>query len=791
MLADDLERVTGHKPKVATTVEAYGVAVVIGALGRSRWIDDLVAKGKLDPTAIRGQWEASLWQTVTNPFPGIDRALVIVGSDRRGTAYGVMDLCEAAGVSPWFWWADVPVHPAPAVAVTPGRRLGGKPGVKYRGIFINDEDWGIKPWAIQTFDPTLGNFGPKTYQKVFDLMLRLKLNFLWPAMHASSTPFGAIPENSVLANSYAIVMGSSHVEPMLGNPSTFFANKANGPWNFVTNSRNIIKFWLQSVKSRDKFEAIWTLGMRGPVDGPLLGVQTIPQERSLVQKIFAIQRAMLHRYVTRRWGPAAECYVPYKEALLVYNSGLQVPPDVTIIWPENNFGYVRQLSTPQQRNRPGGAGIYYHIEYLGPPHSYCWLNTTPPALMWEELKKAWDNDTRSIWVINVGGIKPREIGVDFAARMAWNPEAFGPDAQPQFLRSFAASVCGPELADGVARWTTEYFRLGQIRKPECMDRQWAASLPDAEAKTLLAGYHRLLKDQDEFSAKVPQGSQAAFFELFGYPAQMLAATGLVFLYDRFAHLNNAAASQNEHQVAHWRTFIEQQVSWYNNQLADGKWRYFATMGGTTLDRTWAAVQWPWLQPVTEQPIPQPQSAPLLLCDAKNCAVNRGAGRAGWLKVQGLGWSGGAMALWPAIPASQWDPATQLTSAPRMEYSIDVPEACLDGELTLHVLPTYELYPGLQLRVAMRWDDLPPQVLQVPFASSETRVASNPIRSLGVLDNQIPLRASVGRISAGNHRLTVFAVDPGVVLDQISLRDRTLAQSQELSSSGEGSIDALS
>lgn len=771
MLADDLERVTGRKPEVLMQADALHTAVIIGTLGHNRWVDRLVGEGKLDVTAIRGRWETSLWHTVERPFPDIERALVIVGSDRRGAAYGVMDLCESAGVSPWFWWADVPVQKAPAVAVTAGMRSGSEPGVKYRGIFINDEDWGFEPWAAKTFDPKLGNVGPKTYQKVFDLMLRLKLNYLWPAMHPCSTPFAAIPENSVLANQYAIVMGSSHVEPMLANPASFYEKKTNGPWNFVTNSKNILKFWRHSVESRGKYEAIWTIGMRGPVDGPLLGVHGLPEERSLVQKIFAIQQAMLNRYVTRRWGPLAECYVPYKEALLVFNSGLEVPQDVTIIWPGNNFGYVRQLSTPQQRKRPGGAGVYYHIEYLGAPHSYCWLNTTPPALIWEELKKAWDNDTRSIWVINVGGIKPREIGMDFAARLAWNPDAFGPDVQPRFLREFAARVCGPQCAGGIAGLMAEYYQLGQIRKPESMNRQWAASLPDAEFKTLLARYHHLLKSQEALSHQVPEDSGDAFFELFGYPAQMLAATSLIFLYDRLAHTDQAHASEHEQAVAHWRAFIERQVAWYNNKLADGKWRHYATMGGTTLKRGWAAVHWPWLQQAKDQPLPSPRPMPLLRRNASDFADNRAAAHAGWRKIQGLGWSDGAMALWPAVPASQWNPQTQLATAPQMEYSLDLPAACPDAEVTLHVLPTYELYPGMQLRIAMRWDNLQPQVLEVPFASSETRVASNPVRSAGVLNNYIPLRAPVGHIPAGKHHLTVYAVDPGIVLDQISVAAR--------------------
>lgn len=771
MLADDLQRVTGHRPEVVTRANRLKTAIIIGTLGQSSWVDQLAAAGKINVTAIKGKWEASLWQTVEHPVAGIDRALVIAGSDRRGTAYGVMDLCELSGVSPWFWWADVPVKKAAVAAVTAGVRFGGEPGVKYRGVFINDEDWGFQPWAAKTFDPQLGNVGPKTYEKVFDLMLRLKLNYLWPAMHNCSTAFAAIPENSVLANNYAIVMGSSHVEPMLANPVSFLNGKdarKNGPWNFVTNSKNILKFWTHSVETRGKYEAIWTVGMRGPYDSPLEGVHTLAQERSLVQKIFGIQRALLKRYVTRRWGPAAQCYVPYKEALLVYNSGLKVPADVTIVWPDNNFGYIRQFSNPEQRKHSGGAGVYYHIEYLGGPHSYCWLNTTPPALMWEELKKAWDNDSKTIWVINIGGIKPREIGVDFAARLAWNPRAFGPDAQPRFLREFAAKICGDQPAAAIAAMLQEFYRLGQIRKPESMNRDWAAKLPMVEVEKLMADYHRLLHAQSQLYKHVPEDSRDAFFELFGYPAQMLAATGLIFLYDRLAHTDKTAQTEHEKAVVHWRAYIEQQVAWYNNKLANGKWRHYATMGGTTWNPAWAAVQWPWLHNQSARNLPPPAAVPLMTVDADRFQRHRRTPTAAWRKVVGLGWSSGAMALWPATPENQWDPETELAHAPQMEYHIHVPAECANGEVVLHVLPTYELYPGMQLRLAMRWDDSPPHVRAVPFASSETRVVGNAIRSAGVLENHIPLRFAVGNVPAGRHVLTVYAVDPGIVLDQITL-----------------------
>lgn len=768
MLAEDLFRVTGEKPQVITTAPTGGHVVIIGTSGACRWIDQLAAKGEINTAAIRNRWEASLRQTVDRPLPGVDRALVIVGSDRRGTAYGVMDLCEAAGVSPWFWWADVPVRRARTVAVTAGIRQGGSPAVKYRGIFINDEDWGFEPWAAKTFDPKLGNVGPKTYEKVFDLMLRLKLNYLWPAMHNCSTPFAAIRENAVLADDYAIVMGSSHVEPMLATPGMFLDHRRNGPWNFVTNGGKILKFWRQSAETRGKYEAVWTLGMRGPYDSPLEGVHSLAQERTLVEKIFRLQQRLIGRYVTRRWGPPAECYVPYKEALLLFNSGLKVPPDVTIVWPDNNFGYIRQLPDARQRQRPGGSGVYYHVEYLGAPHSYCWLDTTPPALMWEELKKAWDNQARTIWVINVGGIKPREIGVDFAARLAWNPQRFGPDAQEKFLKTFATGVCGPGCGEAVADLMREYYILGQIRKPEYMNRYWAGKLPDATAAELLDRYHRLLIQANRIGARIPKDANDAWFELFAYPVQMFAATGLIFLYDRNARMGIGERNENLRQVEHWRSFIERQVWWYNNRLADGKWKYYATMGGTTYHAPWAVVEWPWLKSQERVAVGRPEAEPIVKFAAADFVHQKRSVGAVWQAVAGLGWSGRAMALWPAVPQNRWNPVRGLSKAPQMRYEVRLPHEVAHGEVVAHVLPTYELYPGMKLRIALGWDDQPVRVLEVPYASSETRVVGNAVRSHGVLVNHIPLRMRVGPMDVGRHVLTVYAVDPGLVLDQITI-----------------------
>jgi len=441
LVADDVNRVTGRRPVVTDRSEAKQM-VIAGTLGHSALIDTVANSGKLkEVNRIKGQWEATLTEVVENPLPGVTRALVIVGSDRRGTAYGLMQLSETIGVSPWYWWADVPVQHRNTLAVKLSSPQIEMPGVKYRGIFINDEDWGLFPWAKNTFDPQFKNIGPKTYEKVFELMLRLRLNYIWPAMHGVTREFGSVPENVALADKYAIVGGASHCEPLLFN-NIHWDVKTRGPWDFAENRDAVHSVWEENVKARAGQEAVWTLGIRGIHDGPMAGPQDLPTRINTVTEVFKDQRALLDQNVTKQWGPVNQVFVPYKEVLPIYDAGLKVPSDVTLAWADDNFGYIRRLSSPEERKRSGGAGVYWHLSYFGPPHSYTWINTTPPALIWEELHKAWENEARTLWVINVGDIKPEEIGIDYYSRLAWAPERLGPDSQPQFLREFAAKNFG-------------------------------------------------------------------------------------------------------------------------------------------------------------------------------------------------------------------------------------------------------------------------------------------------------------------------------------------------------------
>lgn len=766
LFADDVKRVTGRRPEIIDKINEHG-AVIVGTLGHSVAVDHLVAEGRLDVSGIRGKWEATLIQTMDHPFPGMKRALVIAGSDRRGTAYGLMELSEKAGVSPWVWWADVPVVHRDSLMVRCDTPQTSAPGVKYRGIFINDEDWGLNPWASKTFDPAFGNVGPKTYGKIFELMLRLRLNYLWPAMHGCSREFGSVPENAELADKYGIVAGSSHCEPMLFN-NIHWDQKTAGPWNYATNKAAVFSKWEEVTKERSAKEAVWTMGIRGIHDSGMQGPKEMPAKIDLLSNVIADQRSMLKKNVTKEWGPVAQSFVPYKEVLPIYDAGLKVPEDVTLVWVDDNFGYIRRLSSSEERKRPGGAGLYWHLSYYGGPHSYTWINATAPAFMWEEFHKAWENDARTMWVINVGDIKPMEIGIDYFSRLAWNPGAFGPDSQPEFLKKFAAQCFGEPSAGKIAGILGGFYRLGTLRKPELMERKWALSMTDKEASELGEEYRSLITRAEKERGAISPDAKDAYDELIGFPVKVLAESGLIFLADRNVCLGRDV-SANEAEIARLRGDLEKQVADYNSRIAGGKWNLMMPGLSTGKDlMKWSSqVRWPW----GEKAAGAPSNAPTVDLspqqervwrDAASADRRSSSGSARWSDVAGLGASGHAVALLPATLENSWQEGGK--KVPSLEYDFEA--SAKGGALAINFLPTFRLVPGMKLRVGVAVDGGFPETVEVPGTSGKEDERGT-LRSEAVQSNRVRAEIPLPPLSPGRHVLQIFAKDPGVVIDRIS------------------------
>ncbi|MFT3866854.1 MAG: glycosyl hydrolase 115 family protein [Nibricoccus sp.] len=764
-LAADVERVTGFKPVVITATgdgmakgKVAPHAIWIGTLGKSPLIDGLVSAGKVDVTELRGKWESFLIATVESPQPGVKQALVIVGSDRRGTAYGVYELSQAIGVSPWYWWADVVPEKKNALYVASGTRRFGPPSVQYRGIFINDEDWGLQPWAAKTFAPEEGGIGPKVYKKVFELLLRLKANTLWPAMHACTKPFNAFPENARLADDYAIVMGSSHAEPMLrNNVGEWTAPK--DAYNYIANRDGVLKYWDERLASNGKFENVYTLGMRGIHDSNMVGPKTDEERIAALERIFADQRAMIAKYARPEVEQVPQMFCAYKEVLDLYRKGLKVPDDVTIMWPDDNFGYIRNFATPEEQKRSGGFGVYYHISYLGRPLAYLWLCTTPPALIWEEMNKAYEHGARKMWIVNVGDIKPAEIDTEFFLQMAWDIKRWNRENLPEFLVEWATREFGAQHAKEIADVMTTYYQLNYQRKPEHL--QWWLPKETPRASTLTAGEHeeRLVKFADisarvqKLTAAISEKDNPSFTELVGYPILASAAANERYLY---GEMDNAVKAIDANSR------LDLLTRHFNETITSGKWRHFIQL--EPADNDWKSMRiarWEMSKfPTAVTDDKGGTTGIALAVEAENFTRKTDRASGGWQVVPGLGRTGaGSLTVMP-FAAKPVAIEQAKAAAPAVEYDFTLP-AFGAFILRTYLIPTHPT-AGDALRFAVALDDGEPQLVELAFKDGSAEWAQ------GVLDNTRIAQTTLTVPTAGAHTLRVYGLEPGVVIDKFVL-----------------------
>jgi hypothetical protein len=751
-LAADIDRVTGRKPALqAGAANLRGQVVLVGTLGKSPMIDALAAAGRLDVRQLLGAWESFVITTVEKPMPGVDRALVIAGSDRRGTAFGVYELSQAIGVSPWYWWADVAPEKKDALYVRAGTRRFGPPSVKYRGIFINDEDWGLQPWAARTFEPESGGIGPKTYGRVFELLLRLKANTLWPGMHPTTKAFNSLPHNAPLADDYAIVMGSSHAEPMLRNNVGEW-KAPPGDYNDLTNRDGVHRYWDERVQANAHYENIYTIGMRGIHDSYMQGPKTDPERVALLEKIFADQRAMLAQHTGKPAEQTPQVFAAYKEVLGLYRQGLKVPDDVTIMWPDDNFGYIRNYANAEERKRAGGFGVYYHLSYLGAPLSYLWLSSIPPALIWEEMSKAYDAGADRMWIANVGDIKPAEIDTEFFLQMAWDVNRWNRDTLPDFLAEWAAREFGPASAKEIASIMAGYYRLNFARKPEHLQGWLPKEAPrhsgvgPAEAQARLAAFSDLRARAERLRATISPLRQDAYFQLVAYPVIGAALANERFIEGERG--NKAAALGADAALASLTDF-------WNTGLANGKWRHMMTHDPA--EGQWASLRASkWTMP--SYAAPADRNAPAVTIEAERFSAVRDQRGAGWKVIPGLGSGEGAIAVFPTtMPAVGIEDA--MAAAPRADYRLNAAA----GELTLRfrLVPAHPMAGGA-LRLAVGIDGGKPQLVALEFKDG------GPDWAQGVLNAARTVAATLTVPNAGAHLLQVYGINPGVVVDRIDI-----------------------
>lgn len=460
--------------------------------------------------------------------------LIITGHDSHGAAYGVIELSRLIGVSPWEWWADATPQKMERFELPERFSMERAPSVKYRGIFINDEDWGLMPWSGGNFEPSdiAGRIGPKTNARIFELMLRLRANTYWPAMHECTVPFFLTEGNRETAEKYGIYVGGSHCEPMACNAAGEWSRRGNGDYDYVNNSEAVYRFWEERVKEVAAQEIIYTIGMRGVHDGAMKGAKTIGERKETLSRVIQDQRRLLSEYVDRDVTKVPQVFIPYKEVLDIYDAGLEVPEDVTLMWCDDNYGYIRHFPTPEERARKGGNGIYYHVSYWGRPHDYLWLGTASPYLLYQQMKLAYDKGIREIWILNVGDIKPSEYQMELFMDMAWDISAVSDRGPAAHLRSFLAREFGSEMSGELLPVMNEHYRLAYIRKPEFMgntrveerDREYykvVRDLPwgiDSLTRRDLE-YQRLSDRVEELWLKIPAERQDCYYQLVKYPVQ--------------------------------------------------------------------------------------------------------------------------------------------------------------------------------------------------------------------------------------------------------------------------------
>jgi hypothetical protein len=784
LLQGDIESVSGKKAVIGNQIPGSAKNIIlIGSLDQSALIKQLVKKNKLSVVSITNKWEAYHIQLVQNPFPGIARALVIAGSDRRGTAYGVLELSKQIGVSPWYWWADVPVKKKKEIYLLKNTLLEDRPLVKYRGIFINDEAPAFSGWTKEKF----GGVNHLVYEKMFELLLRLKANYLWPAMWGNAFADDDTL-NPVLADKYGIVMSNSHHEPMM-RAQQEWKRYGKGAWNYQTNDSVLRAFWKKGIENMGTHESVVSIGMRGDGDMPMTQGSNI----ALLEKIVADQRKIIADLTGKPAEATPQSWALYKEVQDYYDKGMRVPDDVTLLLCDDNWGNIRRLPKLTDPPRKGGYGIYYHFDYVGGPRNYKWLNTNPIPRVWEQMHLAYEYNVRNIWVVNVGDLKPMEFPISFFLDYAWNPNRIGPTDLKHYTEKWAADQFGAEQAVEIADIISKYSKYNGRRKPELLDANtYSISNYDESAKAMM-DYRALLQRAEKVNAQLPAAYKDAFFELVLHPVK--ACSNLQDLYTAVAYNRKYAAEKSIKA----NLFADQAKQYYlkdslisteYNHIANGKWNHM--MDQTHIGYTYwqqppvnrmPAVQYVPIDPsikketvrvseiveeTTEEadegidPIPVGSGNRFIErdhyisieADHYTKAIN--ANNIKWQVLPDHGKSGSAITTMP-VTASEQKPGN---GSPHLEYMVSVYDT---GTITLsaYLSPTLNLQNNEGLKYAISIDDETPQIISINKDDNNTRTWESWVA------NSIIIKKTTHRISSGGrHTIKFWMVSPAVVLQKI-------------------------
>ena len=716
----------------SAAVDARQGNIIVGTVGKSPLLKAVSA----DVSALIGKKQAFLLQVLP------DGKLLVAGSDSHGTAYGIMELSRLIGVSPWEWWADVTSEKKISFVLPAEYQTLQSPSVEYRGIFINDEDWGLMPWSSQTYEPSdvKGHIGPKTNARIFELLLRLRANTYWPAMHECTLPFFLTEGNRKVAEEYGIFIGSSHCEPMVCSAAGEWRRRGQGDYDYVNNSASVYKFWEDRVKEVAQQGNIYTLGMRGVHDGQMQGAKTVAEQKAVLERVLKDQRGLLQKYVNKDVTAIPQAFIPYKEVLDIYNAGLQVPDDVTLIWCDDNYGYIRHFPTAEERARKGGNGIYYHVSYWGRPHDYLWLGTFSPYLLHQQMKLAYDRGIQKMWVLNVGDIKPAEYQIELFLDMAWNIDEVNEIGVTAHLKSWLGREFGSNCAEELLPAMEAHYQLSYIRKPEFMgntreeerDPKYKVikDLPWSEQtiSERLRSYTVLSDVVERIESNIPADRQDAYFQLVKYPVQAAAQMNRKILTAQFARHSKADWRQSDAAFDSIASLTQQY-----NSLQNGKWNRMMDFQPRKL---------PVFKRVEHTSATEPMMTDRkMLCkwNAMECTYGKP------VPYEGLGYERKAAGI---------RKGSSLTFA-FDDYGKD------SVEVEIRLLPSHPL-DEKQLRFAISVDEAVPQTV-----SYETKGRSEEWKE-NVLRNQAIRKVTLPINKQASHKLVITALDEGVVLDQVIL-----------------------
>ncbi len=563
-LQADLAAVSGKDVVLETSGGArMPVAIIAGTLGHSARVDAIVRAKGLDVSDVDGRWEGYLLQVVDAPEPGIGRALLIAGADMRGTIFGLYELSRRLGVSPWQWWADVPAPKRTALFAAPGRVVDA-PAVRYRGIFINDEDPALGGWMRATY----GGPNHQFYERVFQLLLRHKANYLWPAMWGRAF-YDDDPENAEMAALYGVIIGTSHHEPMM-RAHVEWRRHGSGDWDYARNRDGLQAFWRAGIERLQGREAVVTLGMRGDGDEPM----SEDTATRLLEGIVADQRRILSEVTGKPADATPQVWALYKEVQDYFDAGMRVPDDVTLLFADDNWGNIRRMPGPGER-RAGGYGVYYHFDYVGGPRNYKWINTTQIERMWEQMRQAYTHGVDRLWIVNVGDIKPMELPISAFLDQAWNPEAFTVERLARYPADWAAEQFGPTHAREIGDIVTRYTQYNARRKPELLTADTWSLLNFGEAERVLGDWQALAERTSALGRTLPASQRDAWYQLVEYP--VLASANLNAFYIAVAR-NRLHADQGRADTNAWADEAERLFARdaelarvYEQDIAGGKW----------------------------------------------------------------------------------------------------------------------------------------------------------------------------------------------------------------------------